>query len=146
MLGFPWIPLLLWPVLPGPQAMAPAATGTLAALVQAETSPSLGRRNPFQPLVGLHGVASRALPTIPGPPKAPGESHLAPAPEVRYLGSASDAEDAVAAARIGARTVFLRQGDRVAGATLIGIYPDRLVWRRERRTYSTPLSRPAGAR
>lgn len=135
--------LLLFPSLP---ELPGISSASLAAVLELSPSAKLGRKNPFQPLIGRG-----AVPTLPGAPRLSSREQTAsasdPADEdLRLLGIAYDARDTVAAARVGGRTVFLRRGDRVQGGLVVAVLPDRLVWRRAQQTYTTLLSRPAGAR
>lgn len=106
---------------------------------------ALGRKNPFRPLI--HTDQMPAPPDVPARPlSAPPPRPEPPALELSYLGIAYDGDESVAAVRVGGKVRFVRPGERVAGATLKAISPDKLVWSKNKRQLESPLHRRPGAR
>lgn len=130
---------LLAGALPAAAALAPSPAPDPAL-----SAVTLGRKNPFRPL--LH--ASEPLPTY----SAPSAPLLAKPPilrrpklDVAYMGIAYDGDESIAAVRFSGKVRFVRQGETLAGATLNEITPEKLVWKRGKRRLESPLHHRPGA-
>lgn len=103
----------------------------------------LGRRNPFRPLISAPSAppAEAGLSTAPVPEGVALRSKLE---RLEYVGIVYDASEAIAAVTDGERTWFVRKGDRLEGAVVTEISPQRLVWSRSGRLMTKPLRREGG--
>ncbi|HEY9854171.1 MAG TPA: hypothetical protein V6D05_00450 [Stenomitos sp.] len=119
------------------------ATPSLDGSVQALT---LGRKNPFRPLVV---TSEQHLPPAPGLPAAPTAVKPPkierPSARIAYLGLAYDGAEAVAAINLNGKVRFVRRGEEVAGAKLTSISPDKLIWKRGEHHIESPLYHRPGA-
>lgn len=125
-------------------ALPAAALAPSPAPDPALSAVTLGRKNPFRPL--LH--ASDPIPTFSAPSApllAKPPSPRRPKLDVAYMGIAYDGDESIAAVRFRGKVRFVRQGETLAGATLNAITPEKLVWKRGKRRLESPLHHRPGA-
>lgn len=105
----------------------------------------LGRRNPYRPLIGAQRapVVPPSVPSAPDlqPTRLPSEARASVLDRLAYVGIAYDASEAIAAVSDGERTWFVRKGDRLEGAALTSISPNKLTWSRKGRLIVKHLRR-----
>jgi hypothetical protein len=106
---------------------------------------TLGRRNPYRPLIGPR----REPAGLPALPSDRGGEPAREAPKLletvldrlAYVGIAYDETEAIAAVSDGDRTWFVRVGDRLEGAAVTSITPHKLTWSRKGRLIVKHLRR-----
>lgn len=140
--------------LPGTLLIVALMAGALQAGAAPMASPvpgdplgavTLGRKNPFRPLIHTSGP----LPALADVPSAPGirgpKRTRRPTLAIAYQGIAYDGDESIAAVGVGGKVRFVRRGETLAGATLETITPEKLVWKKDRRRLETPLRHRPGA-
>jgi len=103
----------------------------------------LGRRNPFRPLI-VPQRSALPMPEAPSGGATPPRVETPPTSvldRLEYVGIAYDEREAIAAVSDGERTWFVRKGDRLDGATVSSITPNKLTWSRKGRDLVKHLRR-----
>lgn len=103
----------------------------------AETS-KLGRENPYRPLIQKRSATMTFEAPLSGPVGLP---PALPVPESRplmdtleFVGVAYDNGEAIAAVSVDGKTMLMKKGEQLDGATVMQITPHKLVWRKANRT------------